>query len=135
MTIIQSMMASHPKRYAVDLKRLAEAISASTECTQVCTACADACLAEDMVIELRRCIRLNLDCVEVCSVTARMLSRQTEIDVGLLRAQLETCVQACKLCSSECERHAGMHEHCKICSETCRRCEQACQKLLEVLSI
>ena len=32
--------------------------------------------------------------------------------------------------AEECEKHAGMHEHCRICAEACRRCEQACDQLL-----
>ena len=34
---------------------------------QVCTACADACLGEDDVGELTRCIRLDLDCADLCA--------------------------------------------------------------------
>jgi hypothetical protein len=33
----------------------------------------------------------------------------------------------------ECELHADMHEHCRICAEACRRCEQACQELLAAI--
>jgi hypothetical protein len=34
----------------------------------------------------------------------------------------------------ECERHAEMHEHCRICAETCRRCAQACEALVAQIS-
>jgi hypothetical protein len=43
--------------------------------------CADACLGEEKVEMLRRCIRLNLDCADVCNATGRMLSRQQEPDL------------------------------------------------------
>jgi hypothetical protein len=33
-------------------------------------------------------------------------------------------------CIDECERHAEMHEHCRICADACRRCQQACDELL-----
>ena len=36
----------------------------------------------------------------------------------------------CASCATECEAHADMHEHCRICAEACRRCEQACADLL-----
>ncbi len=29
----------------------------------------------------------------------------------------------------ECEQHAEMHEHCKVCMESCRRCEEVCNRL------
>jgi Domain of Unknown Function (DUF326) len=31
------------------------------------------------------------------------------------------------------ERHARMHEHCRVCAQACRRCEQACRELLVTL--
>jgi hypothetical protein len=31
---------------------------------------------------------------------------------------------------NECEQHAGMHEHGKVCAEACRRCETALNELL-----
>jgi len=65
---------------------------------------------------LIRCIRLNLDCADVCDATGRLISRQTEPDWGLLRAQLQACVAACQICGAECERHAG--RHCQL-TEPC----------------
>lgn len=41
------------------------------ECAEVCTACADACSAEGDPKMLVRCIRLNLDCADLCLATAR----------------------------------------------------------------
>jgi hypothetical protein len=63
----------------------------------------------------------------------RVLSRQTEYDANLTRPQLQACVAACKSCGDECERHAQMHEHCRVCAEACRRCEQACNQLLAAM--
>jgi hypothetical protein len=42
-------------------------------------------------------------------------------------------VASCRACGDECEHHAAMHEHCRVCAEACRRCEQACRQLLAVL--
>jgi hypothetical protein len=83
-----------------------------------------------MVAELTKCIRTNLDCADICDTTGRVLSRHTGYDANLTRAVLQACVQACKSCGDECASHAGMHEHCRVCSEECRRCEQACRELL-----
>lgn len=79
------------------------------------------------------CVRLNLDCADICETTGRVLSRQTGRDVNLVRAVVQACVTACKVCGDECERHAGMHEHCRVCADACRRCEKACQDLLAAL--
>ncbi|MDP8959859.1 MAG: four-helix bundle copper-binding protein, partial [Actinomycetota bacterium] len=96
---------------------------------------ADACLSEQQVAELVKCIRLNLDCADVCETTGRVLSRQTEYDANLTRSLLQACAQACKTCGDECDRHASMGmEHCRVCAQACRRCEQACNDLLAAMS-
>jgi hypothetical protein len=46
--------------------KLAQAVQSLQECAVVCTVCADACLTEAMVAELRRCIRLNGNCACIC---------------------------------------------------------------------
>jgi len=88
---------------------------------------------EDTVEELRKCIRLNLDCADICGTTGRLLTRQTEYDAPTSKAQLESCREACRTCAEECERHAEMHEHCRVCAEECRRCEAACTELLDAM--
>ncbi|GAA1349453.1 four-helix bundle copper-binding protein [Catellatospora bangladeshensis] len=124
------MLESHPAKIGFDRGRLAEAIDALTTCAQTCTACADACLSEDSVAELTKCVRTDLDCADICATTARVLSRHTHYDADISRAVLEACVVACKTCGDECESHASMHEHCRICAEACRACERACRELL-----
>jgi len=83
---------------------------------------------------LIRCIRLCLDCGDVCIATGQILSRQTEFEPELARSVVQACSQACRVCAEECERHAAHHEHCRICAETCRRCEQACDEVLSLLA-
>ncbi|PFG45005.1 hypothetical protein ATJ97_0286 [Georgenia soli] len=124
------MMETYPAEINLDRELLARTVEALVSCAQACTACADACLSEDMVAELRKCIRTNLDCADVCDTTARVLSRHTGYDANVTRALLQACVQACRSCGDECESHAEMHEHCRICAEACRACEQACEDLL-----
>ena len=53
----------------------------------------------------------------------------------LIEAQLMACAEACRICASECDAHAAMHEHCRICGVACRACEQACRALLHGESI
>lgn len=128
------MLDAYPKDLGqIDKQKLAECIAACFECAQACTACADACLAEDMVAELTTCIRTNLDCSDICTATGEVLSRRTAYDADVTRAFLEACAVACKACGDECESHASMHAHCRICAEACRRCEEACRDLLASL--
>jgi hypothetical protein len=134
MTVAAQMLETYPKDLGeVDRNAMRACIEACIECAQACTACADACLSEDMVAELTTCIRTDLDCADVCEATGRVLSRHTGYDANVTRAVLEACATACGACGDECERHAGMHEHCRVCAETCRRCEEACRTLLTAL--
>ena len=127
------MTHAYPSEINLDRELVARTIDALVACGQACTACADACLSEEMVAELRKCIRTDLDCADICDTTARVLSRHTGYDANITRAQLQACVQACRSCGQECEAHAGMHEHCRICAEACRACEQACTELLAAI--
>jgi hypothetical protein len=127
MNQVTQMLETHPRAHASEA--LARCIEECFACAQACTSCADACLAEDSVQELVRCIRLDLDCADVCDATGRVLTRQTAFEPGLAQLVLDACAQACRLCAEECEGHAGHHEHCRVCAEACRRCEQACEDL------
>ncbi len=117
----------------VDKQKLVSCIEACLDCTQACTACADAGLSEQVVAELTQCIRTNLDCADICDATGRVLSRHTGYDANLTRAVLQACATACRSCGDECQQHASMHAHCRICAEACRQCEQACNDLLASL--
>jgi len=130
---VLAMLRTHPLSTG-DEEVLASCIEACLECSQACTECADACLGEEDVAELRACIALNLDCANVCAVTARVVGRRTYSQPSLTRAVLEACIEACRRCGEECERHAGHHDHCRICAESCRRCERACEDAVSALS-
>ena len=126
----QAMIQTHPDVSGSVNDVLVRFIEESLACAQVCTVCADACLAEPMVEKLRQCIRLDLDCADVCETAGRMASRRTGSNVELLRQVIAACETACRLCAEECERHSEQHEHCRICAEACRACEKACQQAL-----
>jgi hypothetical protein len=133
MSYAKQMLDTYPRDFNVDAAQLAATIDALSDCAQACTACADDCLSEEMVAELTKCIRLNLDCADVCTATLRVASRQTDYDANVTRSVLQTCATVCRSCGDECERHAQMHEHCRVCAEACRRCEQACNDLLAAM--
>jgi hypothetical protein len=114
---------------AVDASLLSAAIDALGDCAQACTADADADLRENDAAMLI-CIRLCLDCTDVCTATVAVISRRAAYGEAVIAPLLEACIATCARCAEECERHAGTHEHCRICGQACRRCEQACRDLL-----
>ena len=128
---LEEMISTHPRKSQMPIPDITRTIQEIFECADACIACADACLGEENVQDLVRCIRLNTDCTEICQVTGKLLSRQTETDNAVVAAQLQACIAVCRACADECDRHAQMHEHCRICAEACRACEEACMNLAD----
>ena len=133
MSYARPMLDTYPRDLYADAGVLAAAIDALSDCAQACAADADDDLSEQDVAEMVKCIRLCLDCTDVCAATVGVVSRQTGYDAIVTRPLLEACVGICKSCGDECERHAQLHEHCRVCAEACRRCEQACNDLLAAM--
>ena len=127
---VHEMIRTHPDVQGSTADRLLRCIEECYGCAQACTSCADACLAESSVDQLRQCIRLNLDCADICATTGALASRRTGSNVEVLRAVIGACELACRRCGEECQRHAGMHEHCRICADACTRCAEACSAAL-----
>lgn len=134
MSYASQLLDSYPRTFNVDAGILAATIDALTDCAQACTADADDDLGESNVAEMVKCIRLCLDCADICATTAGVTSRQTDYDASVTRPLLEACIASCKSCGAECSRHAMMHAHCQVCEQACRRCEQACRKLLQAMA-
>ncbi|RUM95742.1 four-helix bundle copper-binding protein [Pseudaminobacter arsenicus] len=124
---VHEMITSHPEVQGNVAEKLLRCIEDCYSCAQTCTSCADACLAEPSVDTLKQCIRLNLDCADVCAATGSMASRRTGSNVPVLRAVMLACEQACRACGDECRRHADMHEHCRVCADECMRCAESCR--------
>ena len=133
MSYAMQLLDTYPGTLNLDAGLLATTIDALTDCAQACTADADDDLSEPNVAEMVKCIRLCLDCADICGTTAGVTSRQTDYDANITRPLLEACVAACKSCGDECEQHAMMHAHCRVCAQACRRCEQACRDLLAAM--
>jgi len=133
MTSLKRMLDAHPHPAGSNGDAARDCIKACSECAQACTICADACLSEDEHLRmLVKCIRLNLDCADICRVTAQLLTRPSHRDAPALQAQLEACIQICKACADECSLHEAM-EHCRICANVCRECMEACEAMAAAL--
>ena len=98
-----------------------ELLNALYNCAAECNHCATACLDEEDVKMTARCIKLNIDCAEICSITASFVSRGSEHANHILNA----CAEICEACAEKCEKHSHM-EHCKRCAEVCRSCVDLC---------
>ena len=96
-------------------------LEALNNCAAECNHCATACLGETDVKMLARCIRLDIDCAEICQLTAAYVAR----DSGHVNHLLKECADICEACAEECEKHSHM-EHCRQCAAVCRQCAEAC---------
>jgi hypothetical protein len=133
MSYARQLLDTYPGTAGVDADLLAAAIDALSNCAQACIADVDADLSEQNLAEMVTCIRLCLDCANICTATLGVTSRQADYDANVTKPLLQTCVAICHNCGDECERHAQHHEHCRVCEQACRRCEQACRELLDTL--
>lgn len=99
-------------------------IEALNRCAIECSHCAMACLDERDVNMLSNCIKLDLDCAEICRTVSSLLSRGSEHGEHLLKE----CIEICHACADECEKHSHM-DHCKRCAEECRHCAEECEAI------
>jgi hypothetical protein len=95
------------------------------KCITACEACAAACLQEDNVKMMARCIALDHDCADICTLTARFVARNSEHS----RHVMKECIEICKACAEECRKHD--HDHCQHCADICEECAEACQSWMQ----
>lgn len=100
-----------------------ELISMLNECAVECNHCTSACLEEQDVKMLAKCIKIEIDCAEICRLATSFLARGSEHADHILKE----CAEICEACAKECEKHTHM-EHCKKCAEVCHKCAEACQQ-------
>ncbi|WP_192825377.1 four-helix bundle copper-binding protein [Rufibacter sp. LB8] len=86
-------------------------IQALNACAAACDHCYDACLQEQDVKMMARCIRLDRDCSDICKLTASALARNSEVAKTLLQAW-------------NVELNASIDAEACACEEACRSAMQ-----------
>lgn len=100
------------------------------ECTIDCIRCYTASLDETDANHLVNCIKLDMDCAEICRLTVSFLLRNSDHANHLLAE----CSEICDACATECEKHDHM-VHYKRCAESCRKCATACMEAIQEKNI
>lgn len=90
-------------------------------CASECSNCAMECLAEQDVEMMINCIKINLDCAEICTTVSSFLSRNSIHAIHLMKE----CIEICTNCATQCEQHSHL-EYCRKCAEVCRICIAEC---------
>ncbi|MDX2001391.1 MAG: four-helix bundle copper-binding protein [Chitinophagales bacterium] len=101
-----------------------QTIAVIDACAAACNHCASACLQEEDVKMMSKCISLDMACAAICKATSTLLAQDSEHGRHLLRE----CIEVCEACADECEKHDHMG-HCKQCAQACRNCAEACKSL------
>lgn len=99
-------------------------IHAIGNCINHCNYCADACMDEDDVKMMVKCIRLDRVCAEVCSTLSQILA----VNFYEERDMVKYCIKVCNMCADECEKHDA--QHCQDCAVACRNCVSECEAFL-----
>lgn len=115
---VAKMINKHPDVAGHLNEALATAIRHIMYAAPITASCADACLAEDKVAEMRACIRKCLDASDICTMATTVATRRAASNEAILRHALELTVAACRTCAEECEKHDN--EHCTQCATMCR---------------
>lgn len=98
-------------------------IEACNACADACDHCATACLQEQDVKMMARCIALDMDCAQICRLTASCMARGSEF----VHAMCQLCAEICEACGDECAKHPM--GHCQECAQACRRCAAECRRM------
>jgi hypothetical protein len=98
------------------------ALQDSLEAAKACEWCADRCIDEGP--GMARCIRLCRDVVELATVSAAFIARDSIFGPEVA----ETFAAAAEECALECEQHP--HEHCQACARVLRRAVRSTRALL-----
>ncbi len=99
-----------------------ELIEILSACSVVCKKCATACLTENNFAKYSDCAKLNLDCAGITNITGELSVRGSAI----LNKQLDVCIEICRLCAAECEKHPEI-PLCNRCAEICHKCQYVCE--------
>ncbi len=131
MMTMSRMMGSMPASgMGADMASMQECIEACNACAMAATMCADADGGEGMA----RCASMCMNMADVATAMMRMMLRPTGHDAAVMTAMLGAAVAMCQACATECEQHADMQDHCRVCAMACRNMMEACQALMAKLA-
>jgi hypothetical protein len=133
MSQIEKVLSAYPAQTGLRPRLLADAVDKLYECAGVCLACADACSAEQdpqMIAMSAKCMRMDHDCSDLCTVAARVLTRQTGYDAPTTMAVIEAVRAALRACADACAEMQDM-EHCQVTAQVCRQTEEFLGELVQ----
>ncbi|MFY9288691.1 MAG: four-helix bundle copper-binding protein [Alphaproteobacteria bacterium] len=68
-------------------------------------------------------VKLMMDCIQICQVSADFMTRGSKLHESVCAA----CADICEACAKSCDAIGG--EKMKQCAEACRRCAKTCRDM------
>ena len=94
------------------------------DCAQVCNQTLAYCLDQGGDHVEASHLKAMIDCIDVCTLTARLHGRGSPLG----EQAMELCAEACKACEESCEGFEG-DETMQLCAATCRECYEHCRSM------
>ena len=94
------------------------------ECQTKCKECFNACLEEKCLDAMRKCLKLTVECANICEITASSIVYEGDFRPEVLGL----CIRACEECRIECSSHNCLY--CAECAALCTECIEACRKYI-----
>lgn len=129
--MMADMMKSMPMpTTGMDMTAMQPCIEACSAAAMAATMCADADGGEGM----GRCASMCASTCDVATTTMRMMMRPAGYDMGVMTSMITACMEMGEACAAECDMHAEMSEHCRICAAACRAMVEACRTAMASMS-
>jgi hypothetical protein len=106
-------------------KGMEECISNCLRCYQICAQTLALCLRAGGSHADETHIRLLIDCLEVCKLSADFMIRGSQLHAH----SCAVCSVVCNRCAQDCENFE--EEFMKECAQACRQCEESCKDMAE----
>lgn len=124
--MMKSMPMSSTAGTGMDMTTMQGCMEACSAAAMAATMCADADSGENMA----RCASMCMNTADVATAMMRMMMRPGGYDMTVMHAMTTACMSMGEACAAECERHAEMSEHCRICASACRAMVDACSQMM-----
>ncbi|MEV6958679.1 Rho termination factor N-terminal domain-containing protein [Streptomyces sp. NPDC051207] len=136
MSLVEKLLDAYPAETGMPPRLLGEAVDKLYECAGVCLTCADAAAAEqdpEKIVMSIKCVRLDNDCADLCTVAARILARQTGYDAPTTMAVIEATRTVLRASADAGEEFKDT-TYFELSARACRETERLLGKLVEQMN-
>lgn len=133
MSLVEKLLDAYPAETGMPPRLLGEAVDKLYECAGVCLTCADAAAAEqdpEKIVMSVKCVRLDNDCADLCTVAARILARQTGYDAPTTMAVIEATRTVLRASADAAEEFKET-PYFDLSARACRETEHLLGRLVE----